>query len=261
MFERQQYSRRAWLAAGMTLLTAVALSGASIAQPAGVDPKAEQLLKAATTYLAGQKQFSVDTRSTIEAVLESGQKLQFDHATTLSVQRPNKLRAERRGDLVDQAFYYDGKSLTLYNPSDGYYATVEAPATLEAMLDFARETLDIIAPAGDLLYKNAFEFLMKDVTTGFVVGKAVVEGARCDHLAFRAPDVDWQIWIQEGKEPLPRKLVITSTDVLGLPQFSVVMTNWNLAPALDDKVFEFMPPADAKKIDFLPLGAAGASSQ
>jgi len=34
----------------------------------------------------------------------------------------------------------------------------------------------------------------------------VVEGVRCDNLAFRAPNVDWQIWIQEGPEPLPRKL-------------------------------------------------------
>ena len=71
---------------------------------------------------------------------------------------------------------------------------------------------------------------MTDVTQGFVVGKAVVEGVRCDHLAFRAPHVDWQIWIQEGKEPLPRKLVITTRDQPNAPQFSVVVTKWNLKP-------------------------------
>ena len=86
--------------------------------------KAEKLLKTSTAYLAAQKQFSVNARSTIEAVLESGQKLQFDSAATLSVQRPNKLRAERRGDLVDQVFAYDGKSLTLYNPGQKYYAAL-----------------------------------------------------------------------------------------------------------------------------------------
>ena len=52
------------------------LSSAAFGQPTGIDPQAESLLKATTTYLADQKQFSVDTRSTIEAVLDSGQKLQ-----------------------------------------------------------------------------------------------------------------------------------------------------------------------------------------
>jgi hypothetical protein len=95
-------------------------------------------------------------------------------------------------------FVYDGKSLTLSNPQENVYAQVTAPGTLEEMLDFARIKLDIVAPAGDLIYKNAYDILMDGVTEGIVVGKAVIEGVLCDHLAFRAPDVDWQIWIQQG---------------------------------------------------------------
>jgi hypothetical protein len=92
------------------------------------------------------------------------------------------------------------------------------------------------------------------VTSSFVVGKSVVEGVRCDHLAFRAPHVDWQIWIQEGKEPLVRKLVITTRDVVNAPQFSVVTTKWNLKPQFTDRTFAFTAPAGAKKVEFLPLG-------
>jgi len=199
------------------LLAGVIVTGTAVGQPDGIDAQAVKLLRTATKYLADQKQFSADTRSSIEVVLQSGQKIQFDHAAVLSVQRPNKLRAQRRGDLVDQAFYYDGKTLTLYNPEDGYYATLPAPGTIEEMLDYARESLDIVAPGGDLIYSDAFDILMADVTSGFVVGKSVVAGVRCDHLAFRAPQVDWQIWIQEGAQPVPRKLVITSTDIAGAP--------------------------------------------
>ena len=228
------------------------------AQPAGIDPQAEKLLKASTAFLASQKRFSVDTRNTIEVVLTSGQKLQFGTAATAWVQRPNRLRGERKGDLVDQLFLYDGKSLTLYNPGQKYYATVAAPGTLEQMLDFARTSLDIIAPGSDLLYANAYEVLMENVTSGFVVGKGVVEGVRCDHLAFRGVGVDWQIWLQEGAQPLPRKWVITSTDIAGSPQFEVVMTKWNLAPQFDEKTFVFTPGKGATKVDFLPLGKSGA---
>ncbi|MGB8434243.1 MAG: DUF2092 domain-containing protein [Burkholderiales bacterium] len=253
MSTSKRYRRAIRLVAACALLSAAVLPQVSLAQPAGMDPQAEKLLKASLEYLAAQKRFSVHTRTTIEAVLKTGQKLQFDNTVTLSVQRPNKLRAERQGELVDQVFYYDGKSLTLYNPGQKYYATVDAPGSLEAMLDFERNKLDIIAPAGDLIYSNAYEILMQDATSGFVVGESEIEGARCDHLAFRNPDVDWQIWVQQGKQPLPRKFVITTKDVAGSPEFAIVMTKWDLAPKLSDRTFAFTPPKNAKKVDFLPL--------
>jgi hypothetical protein len=241
-----------WVAA-LALISAAALPAAASAQPAGIDPQAEKLLKASTTFLGNQKRLSADTRSTIELVTTWGQKLQFDSVVTMAVQRPNKLHAKRVGDLIDQAFYYDGKSLTLHNPSQKYYASVPAPGTIEEMLDFARTKLDIVAPAGDFLFKNAYEILTEGVTSGFVVGKGVVEGVRCDHLAFRAPHVDWQIWIQEGKQPLPRKIVITTRDLPNAPQFAVVVTKWNLAPTFDESLFSFKAPKGARKVEFLPL--------
>lgn len=239
--------------AAAALVSAAALPQPLLAQPAGIDPAATKLLKAATDFLASRQRFSVETRNSLEVVLASGQKIEFNHTARQSVQRPNKLRAERTGDLVNQVFYYDGKSLTLSNPGDKVYATVAAPGTLEAMLDFARETLDIVAPAGDLVYRDAYEILMTDVSQGFVVGKAVIEGVRCEHLAFRAPHVDWQIWIQEGPEPLPRKLVITTRDQAGAPQFTVAVTKWNLKPTFTAQTFSFRAPSGAKRVEFLPL--------
>ncbi len=236
-----------------TFLAAACLATFAVqAQPAGIDPEAQRLLKASTDFLASQKQFSAETRNTLEAVLKSGQKIEFNHIAKTSAQRPNKLRAERSGDLVNQVFIYDGKSLTLFNPQDKAYAQVAAPETLESMLEFARTKLDIVAPAGDLLNKNAYEILMDGVTDGFVVGKAVIEGVRCDQLAFRAPHVDLQVWVQEGAQPLPRKLVITTRDLPNAPQFAVTMTKWNLKPVFNEQTFNFTPPTGAKKVDFLP---------
>jgi hypothetical protein len=251
MFTQIRWAIR--LGAALALISAAALPGIASAQPAGIDPQATALLKRSTDYLSGLKAFSVDTTSTIEMVLTSGQKIQFDNAAVASVQRPDKLVARRKGDLVNQVFYYDGKRLSLYNPDQKVYASVAAPNTLEGMLDFARESLDIIVPAGDLLYRNAYDLLTADVKSGFVVGKSVVGGVRCDHLAFRNADVDWQIWIEEGAKPLPRKYVITSTQVSGAPQFAVLVS-WNTAPKFPDGTFVFAPAKDAKQIDFLKVG-------
>ncbi|MGE5722509.1 MAG: DUF2092 domain-containing protein [Sphingomonadales bacterium] len=245
-------ARLAAILAPCCILVAVAgLPAAAQDRPAGVSPEAQRLLKASTDFLAGQERFSAETRNTLEVVLKSGQKIEFNHKARLSAQRPDKLRAERSGDLVEQVFVYDGKSLTLHNPKDKVYAQVAAPGTLEGMLEFARTELDIVAPAGDLLDRNAYDILMEGVTDGFVVGKAVIEGALCDHLAFRAPKVDFQIWIQQGAQPLPRKLVITTRDLPYAPQFAVTVTKWNLKPAFGARTFSFTPPAGAKKVDFL----------
>lgn len=242
----------ATLARCCIIAAAAGLSLAVHAQPSGIAPEAQRLLKASTDFLANQPQFSAETRNTLEVVLKSGQKIEFNHTARMAAQRPNKLRAERTGDLVDQIFLYDGKSLTLYNPQEKVFAQVAAPDTLEGMLDFARTKLDIVAPAGDLLYRNAYDLLMDGVTDGFVVGKAVVEGVRCDHLAFRAPHVDLQVWIQEGAQPLPRKYVITTRDLQNAPQFAVTVTRWNLKPNLNYKMFSFTPAAGVKQVDFLP---------
>jgi hypothetical protein len=238
------------------LLLAAASPIASRAQSSDVDPDAIALLRRTTDYLTSLKQFRMEMDTTIEAVLSTGQKLQFGHRVAATVQRPNKLRAERVGELISQVFYYDGKSLSVNLPDERYYATVPAPPTIEAMLDFARDKLNVIAPGADLVYKNAFERLTESLTSAFVVGKAVVGGVRCDHIAFRNPEVDWQIWIQEGDKPLPRKFVVTSKRMPESPQFVVVMSKWDAAPKVTDASFRFVPPKGSRQIEFLPAAAA-----
>ena len=239
------------------LVAVVAVSPiASLAQPSGVDPDAIKLLRQSTDYVAGLKAFRVDTVSSLEIVTVDGQKLQFSHHVITTVQRPNRMRTERVGELISQVFYYDGKTLSVYLPDDRYYATVAVPSTIEAALDFARDKLDVVAPASDLVYRNAFEVLTDGLTSAFIVGKAIVGGVRCIHIAFRNPEVDWQLWIQEGDKPLPRKFIVTSKRVPESPEFIVVMSKWDTAPKLTDAMFTFVPPKNARRIDFLPVSAA-----
>jgi len=243
----------------LAMLVLAGWPSAGHAQPTGIDPGAEKLLRRMSDYLAGRQQFSLKAESTLEVVLTSGQKVQFDSPATLVVSRPNKLHAHRRSDIANQEFFYDGKNLTLYNPKENLYATTTAPPTLDEAFDFAREKLDVIAPGTDLLYKNAADKMLKASSSGFVVGPSVVAGMKATHLAFRAADVDWQVWIQDGDKPLPLKFILTSKQVKGEPEFTVVIRSWDLAPKITDKEFVFTPPKGAKKIEFLSLTAGAAA--
>ena len=251
-------TRRVVSVVALAMLVLAGWLPAGHAQPAGMDAQAEKLLRRMSDYLSSRQQFTVSTESTLEAVLTSGQKLQFSSPASASVWRPNRLRADRKGDVVNQEFFYDGKNLTLYNPKENLYATTAAPPTIDAMLDFAREKLDVIAPGAELLYGNAAERMLKETTSGFVVGPSVVGGVKSTHLAFRGAEVDWQIWIEDGDKPLPRKFVLTSKKVAGEPQFTVLIRSWELTPKLTDQMFTFVPPKGAKKIEFLQLTAEAA---
>ena len=244
-----------------SLLAGAALAGACLAQsvwaqPAGVDAKADTVLRAMTTYLAGLKQFSLRTENSLEVVTTEGQKIQFVAPAALTVSRPNKLMAERRGDIVDQSFYYDGKTLTLFNPGTTHYATVTAPATIDAMLEFAQTKLDVVAPGADLIDTRAYDRLMQDVKSGVYLGLVAVGGQRCHHLAYRGAEVDWQLWVHEGAKPLPCRYVITSKGVVGAPQFTLQVLDVNTQPTIAASKFRFVPPVGAKAVEFLPPNPA-----
>jgi hypothetical protein len=240
------------------LVLAATVSTEARAQAPAVDPTAVETLRRMTDYLSGLEQFSVHTESTLEDQLDSGQRVDFDVAANALVRRPNKLRAARVGELINQVLYYDGESLTLYDPSEGVYATQPAPGTIEEMLDYTRETLGFTIPASDLVYRNAFAILMQDVTSGAVVGKATIEGVVCHHLAFRRPDADFQVWVADGEQPLPCKYVVTDTSTPALISTVTVMSDWNVDPAAPDSEFKFVPPKGAKSIMFMPLDETSA---
>lgn len=226
-----------------------------------IDADALQILKGMTDYLGSQQQFSMHTENTYEDVLATGQKIQFQFSSNIVAQRPNKIRAERSDGNVRQFFVYDGKKLSMHDDQHDFFSIVEVPDTIDGFLHFARDTLDIVPPAGDMVFSNAFDLLTAGVTSGFVVGEAVIDGVSCMHLAFTTPVVDWQVWIAEGEKPLPYKYVLTTRDDPAQPQFVTVITKWNTEPPIDSQTFEFNPPATATEIDFLFVDAGNASAR
>ena len=223
--------RTRMLAGGLALaVTALFAVVPAVAEggSAAVDPAAVRILEEMTDHLDSLIRFSVKTRSTIEEIHASGHTVDYDVEANVTVARPNRLKAERVGGLMNQVFYYDGKTLTLYSPEANVYAVEPAPGTVEGAINLARETVGILLPAADLVYREAFPHLMKDVTLAVLVGKAIVGGVRCDHLLFSRPGVDFQIWVEEGKDRWPRKYVVTETDTPAGLSIATFLSDWNL---------------------------------
>lgn len=227
------------------------------AQTLAVDPSAMKILKRMTDHLGSLKKFSVHTQVTIEDWLDTGHRIDFDVSSSVIIERPNKLLAERRGESTDQAFYYDGKTLTLYSPGDKVYATDPAPKTIEGVLDYARDSLGLIVPIADLVYGNAFELLTEDVNFAVTLDKTVIGGVTCDHLLFSRPGVDFQVWVADGTKALPCKYVVTDTANPGRVSITTVLSDWGYASGKDGSVFTFVPPKGAKPITFVRQDTLG----
>ncbi|NOQ63684.1 MAG: DUF2092 domain-containing protein [Methyloprofundus sp.] len=213
-----------------------------------VEVAASSVLEQMSTYLASQQKFEITAHTSIESMLDSGQKIMLDSTSRVAVQRPNKLFSTRQGNIIDQNFYYDGRSLTLYNNKAKVFATVAAPDTVSKTLDYTLAEFKLIAPGIDLLHTDIATRLSKGLLSGFYAGKAMIAGVECHHLAFRNEEVDWQIWVQTGDQPLPKKYIITSRWTTGAPQYSITM-DWNLKPSFNDSLFNFSAPSDAKKVE------------
>jgi len=215
------------------------------------------MLRQMTDYLAGLHSFKVRSSSVDEVVTTSGQKIQVTAQSTVSVVRPNKLRSEQTEAEDGLAYFYDGRTMTLYCKANQSYATLPAPPTLDAAIDATRKQFKIEAPGADLLYSHPYEMLTEQVTGGQFIGRETIDGAPANHLAFIGEEVDWQIWIKDGNQPLPLRFVITTKTMKEQPQFTVQMSQWDVEAKLPDSLFQFQPPAGATKVSSFPTACRG----
>ncbi|MBV9276587.1 MAG: DUF2092 domain-containing protein [Verrucomicrobia bacterium] len=211
------------------------------------------ILKNMTEYLAHAERFSVNIRDGYDAVQESGQKIEYGEARKVIVSRPDRLRFEvERSDGQKVLVIFNGHDLTLYTAKNNFYATLPRPGNLDEIIKYATDDLKIRVPLAVLFLSQFPTELDNLVVSADYVETTTIMDVPCDHVAAQTSrGVDFQAWIAQGSEPLPRRIVITYKDETGEPQFWADLSDWNLAPAISDALFTFTPPDGAERIQFL----------
>lgn len=206
-------------------------------------------LKAMTDYLGAQKTLSASFDSDVEVITPELQKIQFASSGQMKMSRPDKLRVRRTGGYADVELVYDGKTISIYGNNAKSYVQADAPGTVDQMIDAVQAKSGVGMPGTDLLVSNAYDELMATAIDGKHIGQGVIDGVECEHLAFRTADTDWQIWIETGAKPVPRKYVITSKTLAGAPQYTLRIRDWKTEAFTDPDTFAFKPPAGATRVD------------
>ena len=227
-------------AASIAILSVAATHGARADDPG-------KILKGMADYLAGQKSLSAKFDSDIEVITPELQKIQFTSSGEMKMSRPDKLRIRRTGGYADVELVYDGKTVSVYGNNAKSYVQADLAGSVDQMINTLQSRSGAGMPGADLLLSNSYDELMANIIEGKHIGQGVVDGVECEHLAFRGPETDWQIWIEPGAKPVPRKYVITSKTIAGAPQYTLKIRDWK-TDANADGDFAFKPPADATKV-------------
>ncbi len=235
-------------------------ASAQAADTTTLDTAATGALGRMGAYLRTLKAFQVVANVTTDEVLVDGQRIQLSSRVDMVAHAPNKLRAETTSDRKQRTFFYDGTTFSLWARRSNYYASVAAPPTTGELLTVLEDKYGLDFPLIDLFRWGKSRSDITDLTSALDIGPSQVEGVTCQQYAFRQAGLDWQIWIQQGEYPLPRKLILTTLTDEARPQSSVVYT-WNLAPSYNDATFAFKPPADAKRIVLAEMTVAAADKK
>ncbi len=215
------------------------------------DPKA--ILDKFCDFIKQQKNFTVNLNVTYDNILESEAKVQYSALQTVRVQKPGRLQVDYVGDLRNTKFYYNGKTFTFYSVPDNLYATSTALPTIEGTLRQIEETYDLTIPLSNLYVEDPCALVIPEVQNSLYIGLSEVNQTDTHHLLFMESDRNWQIWLTEGDNPVPLKVVITYKDLPQSPQYTAVFSDWNFNPNLPPETFNFQPPKDSHSIEFLRI--------
>jgi hypothetical protein len=242
-----------WLGAMALVWSVTASPAQDAAAPAAepeVEPAAIAAVKQMGEFLRGLADVEFHAKITRDEMLDSGQAIQRQQQMTAYVRPPTGLRINVVSAERERQFYYDGKTLTIFGPRTMYYASVDAPPTIHEMVTAVAERYDLDMPLSDLFLWGTDADDEAALKSAFRVGVDRFGTDLCDSYAFRQDEIDWQVWIRRGAEPLPCKLVVTDLTEESRPQYSAEL-EWVLDPTFGDVVFEFAPPREAQRIELM----------
>jgi hypothetical protein len=245
----------------MALFPAFApVASADELQSAGVAEEARAAMSRMSRTLQAT-QFSFNARTLRTYVGPNGQLLHVAHAIKTVFRRPDRLRVDVTGDDGSTQMLFDGKAIVLYGVEQKKYSRLPVSGNnLDNALEVVEERTGTDFPLADLLSNDPQRSLLSGVTSGGEVDTAVIDGTPCRHffLSQGADDLDFELWLEDNDQSLPRRLVVTYRSLPGRPNFLAELSNWSFSIQAPDSDFEFKPPVGVAESDVQPKSSGSS---
>jgi hypothetical protein len=224
------------------------------------DAQAMATFKRMADFLSQAQRLSVTAEIGFDVVQASGEKLEFGETRQFLIRRPDRARIDiTKRDGTTSGFRFDGQEIAVFNTREHVYATAAKPGTLDEAIAYFLNDLDMRFPLAEFFSTQLAEALPAKVIAAYNVGPERIMGVSCEHVAFQGDQADLQLWVAQGDQPLPCRLVITYKATEGQPQFWAQFSDWSLSPEVPDAQFAFTPPEGAARIAFAARKPAPAA--
>jgi hypothetical protein len=205
-----------------------------------------------SSYLRSLQAFQISLQTQRDDVDVNGQLITLSGGATYSVRRPDGLSIDLAMPTMSRQYFYDGKTVTVFDPKTKYFARFDAPPQIGPELLATFDKYGVPLPLADLFTWTEGDPRTAALTSAHYVGKAVINGRNASHYAFRQSGVDWQIWIANGDRPEPLRVALVDRSDPARPKFQADL-NWNLNPQFSRYAFNFRPPPNARMIRIRPV--------
>lgn len=213
---------------------------------------ARNLLLDMARFLGGTQRFSVDILADFDVVQDSGQTITFAERRSISLQRPNQfLSTNRESNGRGDVLLFDGEAITISDVESNVFSRVLQPGDIDASAKYFTNDLKMRLPLAPLFMSRLADELQRALRSVEYVEETDVYGVPAHQIAARTDSVDFQVWIRDGSEPVPLRVVISYRGEPGQPQFRAQFSNWQLKPRFDKQTFVFKPTKDMQQIVFL----------
>src|SRR5262245_9594228 len=214
-----------------------------------LEPAAMDTLKRMSDLLKSAKSFTFTYRTVREHQAQTGQMVDFLHVTKVTLVRPNKLRLEVTGEIWNTILTYDGKVVTMLDPTQKFYTELDAPPSIDDTLMLLMDKFQTSFPVTGVLLADPYEKMKDGLKTAVDLGVTKVDGVECRHLLFGEDDADWQVWVEAGPRPFPRRLSVVYKTAPGAPRVLAAFSDWKLNPAIPAARFASVKPPGATPVE------------
>ena len=227
-----------------------AAAEASPAPTPSLDPKAIEILKAASSRLAAARSMKFTAIHFYESPSRQGHPLAFTTKSEVTLQRPDKLRVIILADGPASEFYYDGKKMMAYAPAENLVAVADAPATIDAVLEKAYHDAAIYFPFADWIVADPYKEMSDGMNLAYYIGQSKVVGqTTTDMVAYTDHGVFIEAWIG-AEDKLPRLLHATYLEDPERLRHTLVLSDWQLDPPVSADTFTSAKAASANPMPF-----------
>jgi len=232
--------------------TEKAVESAPTALNSAIPAKVSEVLTRMAELLNSTPIFTGTAVFANDVLQPDGHVLEFGGIFDLTIDAPLRAKIaiqDRSGPNI--AVILDGETVSVSTDMNDqfYYDSIRQSGDITVSLDFLAEEFGIPRPLQGIVSANVLA-MFTDVSSGSYVGEAIIGGLLCDHLLLHTDTQDVQMWVAQGDQPAPVRIMIIHRGSQGHLRAWIQFSHSDFSPDLPADSFVLPLPENAERFNF-----------